>query len=236
MSASNTQQLGCHWLTHTAKSAVLKAATLLLCVKKRQSGGCCSSSLCWCLLNTQPLTLCCAVPNPLCVLCCAVQFGEEAKRPTVEKIEDELDQWGRPKKRLANPIDVMPDDMQVCVCEHCACFCVIHSCEFVTLDALLTPCCCVCCHALLLCVAPHHHWLTTDGCRIRLTSSWRSSWLRRRGGRSLSDSRSSMMMMAGRHSRGTCGSSEQDLICCGACVDTWGKARKAAGSTGRVCV
>jgi hypothetical protein len=42
-----------------------------------------------------------------------MQFGEEAKRPTVEKIEDELDQWGRPKKRLANPIDVMPDDMQV---------------------------------------------------------------------------------------------------------------------------
>lgn len=40
-------------------------------------------------------------------------FREEAQRPTVEKIEDELDQWGRPKKRLANPIDVMPDDMQV---------------------------------------------------------------------------------------------------------------------------
>jgi hypothetical protein len=31
----------------------------------------------------------------------------------VEKIEDELDQWGRPKKRLSNPIDAMPEDMQV---------------------------------------------------------------------------------------------------------------------------
>jgi hypothetical protein len=31
----------------------------------------------------------------------------------VEKIEDELDQWGRPKKRGVNPIDVMPEDMQV---------------------------------------------------------------------------------------------------------------------------
>jgi hypothetical protein len=40
-------------------------------------------------------------------------FSEPAKRPTVEKIEDELDQWGRPKKKLSNPIDVMPDDMQV---------------------------------------------------------------------------------------------------------------------------
>jgi hypothetical protein len=40
-------------------------------------------------------------------------FAEPAKRPTVEKIEDELDQWGRPKKKLSNPIDVMPDDMQV---------------------------------------------------------------------------------------------------------------------------
>lgn len=51
-------------------------------------------------------------------LCCprftvsVLQFSQEAVRPTVEKIEDELDQWGRPKKRLANPIDVMPDDMQ----------------------------------------------------------------------------------------------------------------------------
>jgi hypothetical protein len=24
-----------------------------------------------------------------------------------------LDQWGRPKKKMASPIDVMPDDMQV---------------------------------------------------------------------------------------------------------------------------
>lgn len=31
----------------------------------------------------------------------------------MEKIEDELDQWGRPKKRLSNPIDAMPEDMQV---------------------------------------------------------------------------------------------------------------------------
>jgi hypothetical protein len=30
----------------------------------------------------------------------------------VERIEDELDQWGRPKKRLANPIDAMPEDQQ----------------------------------------------------------------------------------------------------------------------------
>lgn len=82
------------------------------------------------------------------MLCCAVQFGEEAKRPTVEKIEDELDQWGRPKKRLANPIDVMPDDMQVRVCQHCAC-CVMHR-VCLMLDALLMPCCCL---------LPHHHRL-----------------------------------------------------------------------------
>lgn len=45
----------------------------------------------------------------------------EAERPKVEQIEDELDQWGRPKKKLANPIDVMPDDMQVRVCVLCLC-------------------------------------------------------------------------------------------------------------------
>lgn len=39
-------------------------------------------------------------------------FGPAAERPVVEKFEDELDQWGRPKKRQANPIDVMPEDQQ----------------------------------------------------------------------------------------------------------------------------
>ncbi|KAF8066269.1 hypothetical protein HT031_002592 [Scenedesmus sp. PABB004] len=39
-------------------------------------------------------------------------FGPEASRPRVEKFEDELDQWGRPKKRLATPIDAMPEEQQ----------------------------------------------------------------------------------------------------------------------------
>eukprot|EP00879_Flechtneria_rotunda_P022186 GHRR01023409.1.p1 GENE.GHRR01023409.1~~GHRR01023409.1.p1 ORF type:complete len:275 (+),score=79.98 GHRR01023409.1:404-1228(+) len=39
-------------------------------------------------------------------------FMPEAQRPVVERFEDELDQWGRPKKKLANPIDVMPEDQQ----------------------------------------------------------------------------------------------------------------------------
>eukprot|EP00878_Enallax_costatus_P037279 GHUV01042097.1.p1 GENE.GHUV01042097.1~~GHUV01042097.1.p1 ORF type:complete len:207 (+),score=71.64 GHUV01042097.1:1019-1639(+) len=39
-------------------------------------------------------------------------FGPQSDRPTIEKFEDELDQWGRPKKRLSNPIDVMPEDQQ----------------------------------------------------------------------------------------------------------------------------
>ncbi|WIA14050.1 hypothetical protein OEZ86_012570 [Tetradesmus obliquus] len=41
-------------------------------------------------------------------------FGPEKERPTIEKFDEELelDQWGRPRKRLANPIDVMPEDKQ----------------------------------------------------------------------------------------------------------------------------
>jgi hypothetical protein len=41
-------------------------------------------------------------------------FGPEKVRPTIEKFDDELelDQWGRPRKRMANPIDVMPEDKQ----------------------------------------------------------------------------------------------------------------------------
>lgn len=39
-------------------------------------------------------------------------FGPVAERPVIEKFDDELDQWGRPKKKLANPIDVMPEDQQ----------------------------------------------------------------------------------------------------------------------------
>ncbi|KIY91228.1 hypothetical protein MNEG_16736 [Monoraphidium neglectum] len=33
-------------------------------------------------------------------------------RPKVESIEDELDQWGRPKKAARTPIDVLPADQQ----------------------------------------------------------------------------------------------------------------------------
>lgn len=37
----------------------------------------------------------------------------ENSRPQVEKIEDELDQWGRPKKKLiTSPIEAMPADAQ----------------------------------------------------------------------------------------------------------------------------
>ena len=50
---------------------------------------------------------------PACLPADLQSFSAEAQRPKVEKIDDELDQWGRPKKRLANPIDVMPEDMQV---------------------------------------------------------------------------------------------------------------------------
>lgn len=39
-------------------------------------------------------------------------MAQGASRPQVERIEDELDQWGRPKKKLASPIDVMPPEAQ----------------------------------------------------------------------------------------------------------------------------
>jgi hypothetical protein len=40
-------------------------------------------------------------------------MSDEKSRPQVERIEDELDQWGRPKKKLiTSPIEAMPADAQ----------------------------------------------------------------------------------------------------------------------------
>lgn len=41
-------------------------------------------------------------------------------RPVIEKIEDELDQWGRPKKALRTPIDALPPDAQAKALEQLA--------------------------------------------------------------------------------------------------------------------
>lgn len=39
-------------------------------------------------------------------------IGTGETRPKLEAIEDELDQWGRPKKAARTPIDAMPEDAQ----------------------------------------------------------------------------------------------------------------------------
>lgn len=70
-------------------------------------GGCCMFVLLICACSLGSVSASSTMP-----LHAAQSFMNEAQRPKVEKFEDELDQWGRPKKRLSNPIDVMPEDMQ----------------------------------------------------------------------------------------------------------------------------
>jgi hypothetical protein len=36
----------------------------------------------------------------------------EAERPQIERLDDKLDQWGRPKRALATPIDAMPEEQR----------------------------------------------------------------------------------------------------------------------------
>jgi hypothetical protein len=47
-----------------------------------------------------------------CPVSVAQSLAEQPERPVIEKFEDELDQWGRPKRRMASPIDAMPEDAQ----------------------------------------------------------------------------------------------------------------------------
>lgn len=57
----------------------------------------------------------------MCVFVCVLTYGTTGEtRPTLEKFEDELDQWGRPKKALRTPIDALPPDAQAKALEQLA--------------------------------------------------------------------------------------------------------------------